>query len=77
MSANRPPWIAGWTVLTRPSIISGAPVTSSTGMTGIPASASAREVPPLEMISHPKATSRWARLITPVLSYTDTNALGG
>ena len=36
-----PPWIAGCSVLTRPSIISGKPVTSETLVTGSPASASA------------------------------------
>ena len=37
-----PPWIAGCSVLTRPSIISGKPVTSDTLTTGSPASARAR-----------------------------------
>jgi hypothetical protein len=31
-----PPWMAGWSVLTRPSIISGMPVTSDTLVTGKP-----------------------------------------
>ncbi len=37
-SASSPPWIFGCSVFTRPPSISGTPVTSSTGVTGIPAS---------------------------------------
>src|SRR5438477_300031 len=36
--ASRPPWILGCSVLTRPSIISGKPVTSETSVTGNPRS---------------------------------------
>ena len=39
---SRPPWISGCRVLTRPSMISGKPVTSDTSRTGRPASRSAR-----------------------------------
>src|SRR6516162_2563650 len=38
--ASRPPWILGCSVFTRPSIISGKPVTSETSSTATPASAS-------------------------------------
>ena len=36
--ASRPPWIFGCSVFTRPSIISGKPVTSATSVTATPAS---------------------------------------
>ena len=51
--ASKPPWTAGWSVLTRPSIISGKPVTSDTSVTLSPAAISASRVPPVEMISMP------------------------
>src|ERR687894_310710 len=47
-SARMPPWILGCSVLTRPPSISGAPVTSETGTTSIPASERARAVQPPE-----------------------------
>ena len=40
-------------VLTRPSSISGNPVTSATSCTGTPASRSMRAVPPVEIMSAP------------------------
>jgi hypothetical protein len=40
--ASRPPWMRGCRVFTRPSSISGKPVTSATSVTGRPASASSR-----------------------------------
>ena len=43
-----PPCTVGCSVLTRPSIISGKPVTSETLTTGSPASARALAVPPVE-----------------------------
>ena len=47
----------GWSVLTRPSSISGDPVTAATSVTGSPASRRARAVPPVETSSKPRATS--------------------
>ena len=38
----------GWSVLTRPSIISGKPVKSETSMTGRPASLRVFAVPPVD-----------------------------
>src|SRR5687767_4341325 len=71
-----PPWIAGWSVLTRPSIISGKPVTSDTATTGRPASLRTRAVPPVETSSKPRAASPRPRSTIPVLSDTLSNALG-
>ena len=72
--ASRPPCTRGCSVFTRPSIISGNCVTSSMGVTGTPASLSARAVPPVEMISAPNSsTSARAKSATPVLSVTDTS----
>ena len=45
--ARMPPWIFGWSVLTRPPSISGSPVASDTGTTGIFCSSRARAVPPV------------------------------
>ena len=74
-SARIPPWMVGWRVLTLPPSISGAPVRSATSTWAIPAAASASEVPPLETSSHPRSDRPRARSSTPVLSYTDSNAL--
>ena len=72
--ASRPPCTRGCSVFTRPSIISGNCVTSSMGVTGTPASLSARAVPPVEMISAPNSsTSARAKSATPLLSVTDTS----
>jgi hypothetical protein len=68
--ANIPANIAGWSVLTRPSIISGNPVTSETLTTGSPAAAIAFAVPPVEMSSMPKAVSPRASSTRPFLSET-------
>ena len=65
--ARMPPWIAGCSVLTRPSIISGNPVTSETLTTGSPASASALAVPPVEMSSTPQAGQTAGELDQPGL----------
>src|SRR6266436_3494058 len=73
-TASNPPWILGCRVLTRPSIISGKPVRSDTSRTLRPASASARAVPPVEMSSMPKPSSRRANAINPVLSDTEMRA---
>ena len=50
-TASRPPCTAGCSVLTRPSSISGNPVTASTGVTGTPAAARAAAEPPVDRIS--------------------------
>jgi hypothetical protein len=54
---QRPVHLAGCRVLTRPSIISGKPVRSSTGITDLDAGVSefSRLVPPVEIISIPSA----------------------
>src|SRR4028119_2147213 len=73
-SARMPPWILGCRVFTRPSSISGAPVTSSTWTTGTRDSSSAFAVPPVEMISNPIPESLRAKAATPRLSETETSA---
>src|SRR5438034_4997648 len=65
-----PPWIFGCSVLTRPSIISGKPVTSATVVTGKPASASAFAVPPVEIKATPAAARARANGTSPALSET-------
>ena len=55
--ARMPPWIFGCSVLTRPSIISGKPVTSDTCTTARPASASALAVPPVDTSSKPACST--------------------
>src|SRR6266581_1976401 len=64
----------GCSVFTRPSSISGAPVTSSTVVTGTPASASPAAVFPDDTSSKPRSTSPRASSTRPVLSYTDSRA---
>src|SRR5688500_6841510 len=64
----------GCSVLTRPSSISAAPVTSLTRVTGTPASAKAAAVPPDETISHPRSTRPRASSSIPDLSETLINA---
>src|SRR5262245_16952156 len=72
--ASRPPCTFGWSVLTRPSIISGKPVSSETSFTFSPAVAIALAVPPVEINSTPRAASALAKSISPVLSETDNSA---
>src|SRR5690554_3386844 len=72
--ASRPPWILGWSVLTRPSRISGKPVSSATPCTGSPASAKIRWVPPVEIRVNPCSTKPRANSTRPVLSETLSNA---
>gem|GEM_PF-4496274 len=70
--------MAGWRVLTRPPSISGLPVTSLTARTGMPASAMARRVPPVEISSKPISCRRRAMSTIPVLSHTLNRArIGG
>src|SRR5690606_5651088 len=71
---SRPPWTTGCRVLTRPSIISGKPVTSETSRTASPASRRARAVPPVESSSTPRAARALASSTRPVLSDTDSRA---
>ncbi len=76
-SARIPPWTRGWSVLTRPSSISGKPVTAATSVTGRPASRSARAVPPVDTSSKPARARPAANAASPVLSETDSSARRG
>ena len=76
-SARRPAWIRGWSVLTRPSSISGKPVTAATSVTGSPASRRARAVPPVQTSSNPRATRPAPSSARPALSDTDRSARRG
>ena len=51
-SARMPPWTFGCSVTTRWPRIAGKPVRSATSVTGMPASAIAVAVPPLDTSSH-------------------------
>src|SRR5436190_23852153 len=68
--ARIPPEIFGCIVLTRPSSISGNPVTSETSRTGMPFSRIIRAVPPVEIISAPSSLRKRAKSMIPVLSVT-------
>src|SRR5262245_8596767 len=72
--ASRAPWMRGCSVLTRPSSISGKPVTCATSVTGSPASASSLAVPPVDTSATPRWCSARAKSTTPVLSDTEINA---
>jgi hypothetical protein len=50
------PWTLGCSVFTLPSMISGNPVYDAMSITGTPCSSRNRRVPPVEMISNPRAT---------------------
>ena len=54
---SSPPCTLGCKVFTRPSIISGKPVTSLMPMVGTPAASNALRVPPVEIISNPNFVS--------------------
>ena len=72
--ASRPPWTFGCRVLTRPSIISGKPVSSATSLTARPASASAlRGAAGGDQLDAVAGQER-AKSISPVLSDTDRRA---
>src|SRR5438045_629602 len=71
-----PAWIRGCSVLTRPSIISGNPVTLETLVTATPAVSRTRAVPPVDTISYPRAARARANSTIPVLSETLSRALG-
>src|SRR5579863_1080728 len=68
--ARMAPVILGCIVLTRPSSISGNPVTSATSRTVRPASRKALAVPPVEISSTPRALNSLANSAIPVLSVT-------
>ena len=72
--ASRPPCTLGCSVFTRPSIISGKPVSSDTSSTLSPASASALRVPPVETSSTPRSASARASSTSPLLSDTEMRA---
>src|SRR5665213_545981 len=72
--ARMPPWIAGCSVLTRPSSISGNWVTEATSSTASPASASALAVPPVEINLTPWRTRPWTKGTRPLLSETESSA---
>ncbi len=74
--ARMPPWTAGCSVFTRPSMISGKPVTAEMPVTGIPAVSRARAVPPVDTSSYPRPARAWANGSRPVLSETLRRALG-
>src|SRR3954449_8582604 len=73
-TASMPAAIFGLIVLTRPSSISGKPVTSSMGRVSIPASARCLAVPPVETISTPSSRRQRAKSEIPVLSDTVMSA---
>src|SRR5690606_10773745 len=66
--------MAGCSVLTRPSMISGNPVTSDTSVTAMPAARSASAVPPVDTITTPWRTRPAAKSTIPVLSETESRA---
>ena len=72
-SASRPPWTAGCSVFTRPSIISGKPVTSDDVAHRSPASASAARAAGRDELDAVPASAR-AKSISPVLSETEIRA---
>src|SRR5689334_24150791 len=73
-SASSPPCTLGCSVLTRPSIISGKPVSSEMSETARPASRNALAVPPVEISATPWRARPLAKSTSPVLSETDSNA---
>src|SRR5690348_409819 len=69
-----PPCTLGCSVFTRPSNISGKPVSSDTSRTARPASRRAFAVPPVETSSTPNPASTRAKSTRPVLSVTLSSA---
>ena len=67
--------MTGCRVLTRPSSISGKPVSSATSVTGSALSASSFAVPPVDTSRMPSAASERAKSTMPVLSETEINAV--
>ena len=72
--ARMPAMSLGCMVLTRPSSISGKPVTSSTSVTGMPESLSSLAVPPVEMICTPRSVRPLANDSRPLLLNTEMRA---
>lgn len=70
-----PPWTAGWSVLTRPPNISGAPVISETSFTLRPASRKDFAVPPLATNVNPRSLKFFPSVIKPVLFDTLNKAV--
>ena len=75
ISASIPAWICGSSVFTRPSRLSGNPVTFSTGVTSTPSSSSRSAVEPVETTSVPAAMNASASVSRPFLSKTETITL--
>src|SRR6185312_1258630 len=73
-SASSPPCTLGCSVLTRPSIISGKPVSSEMSETARPASRNALAVPPVEISATSWRARPLAKSTSPVLSETESNA---
>src|SRR3954452_8955601 len=73
-TASTPAAVFGLIVFTRPSGISGKPVTSSMARVSTPASAKCRAVPPVETISTPSSRRQRANSAMPVLSDTVISA---
>ena len=71
---SSPPCTFGCSVFTRPSSISGKPVSSATSFTGSPSARSAAAVPPVEISSTPISCSARANATRPVLSETESSA---
>ena len=61
LRASIPPCIAGCNVFTLPSKISGCLVYSESSIISIPEFLSSRDVPPVEIIVHPKSTRDFAK----------------
>src|SRR4051794_19804530 len=74
-TASSPPWTLGWSVLTRPSIISGKPVRSEMSRTSVPSSRSLAAVPPVDTISTPCRDRPAASSSSPLLSESEISAL--
>jgi hypothetical protein len=75
LMARSPPWMAGWSVFTLPSSISGNLVTSETPVTGMLFFSRRVAVPPVERITIPSSDNPFANSTKPVLSETLTSAL--
>src|SRR5690606_762332 len=69
-----PPCTFGCRVFTRPSMISGKPVQAPISVTGMPASCSWRQVPPVDRSSTPSSCSARAKSVMPRLSETLSRA---
>src|SRR3954454_601703 len=73
-TARTPAAIFGLIVLTRPSSISGNPVSASIGRVSMPASPRCLAVPPVDTISTPNERRQRAKSAMPVLSETVISA---